>query len=167
VHHRIDLFISPTWCTLALSCNICITLAASTCFEQYYAHLQCTARLLVESDIPDAVEYNLNLLKMSIVLLETFNVIHTLQNKEIVHQFGDKNKFILWCTVRKTSNCRCHISCFGGKIRLGPNRNNFSQNTSDLTASNISWLKCLRFTLGWNFRNPPKAPEKFSNFSCY
>jgi hypothetical protein len=35
-----DLFISSTWCTFALFCNICIILAASTCFEQYYAHLQ-------------------------------------------------------------------------------------------------------------------------------
>jgi hypothetical protein len=36
--------------------------------------------------------------------VEVFNVIHILQNKEIVHQVGNKNKFILWCTVRKTSN---------------------------------------------------------------
>ena len=31
-----------------------------------------------------------------------------------------------------------------------------SQNTSDLTESNISWLKCLRFTHGWNPRKRPK-----------
>jgi hypothetical protein len=57
--------------------------------------------------IPDAVKYNFDVLKMIILLLETievFNVIHILQNKGIVHQVGNKNKFILWCTVRKTSN---------------------------------------------------------------
>jgi hypothetical protein len=32
---------------------------------------QCTARPLTESDIPDAVKYYLDLLKMSILLLET------------------------------------------------------------------------------------------------
>jgi hypothetical protein len=32
---------------------------------------QCTARPLTESDIPDAVKYNLDLLKMGIMLLET------------------------------------------------------------------------------------------------
>jgi hypothetical protein len=36
--------------------------------------------------------------------VEVFNVMHILQNKGIVHQVGNKNKFILWCTVRKTSN---------------------------------------------------------------
>jgi hypothetical protein len=108
VHHSINLFLSPTWCTFALFCNICIILDASTCFEQSYAHLQelqivfyniwyvtlcqrpcsalvesglqlyiqsilnqCTARPLTESDIPDAVKNNLDLLKMSILLLET------------------------------------------------------------------------------------------------
>jgi hypothetical protein len=40
VHHSIDLFLSPTGCTFALFFNICIALAASTCFEQYYVHLQ-------------------------------------------------------------------------------------------------------------------------------
>jgi hypothetical protein len=34
------LFYLPTWCTVHLFCNICITLNTSTCFEQYYAHLQ-------------------------------------------------------------------------------------------------------------------------------
>jgi hypothetical protein len=28
------------WCKIPLFCNICITLNTSTCFEQYYAHLQ-------------------------------------------------------------------------------------------------------------------------------
>jgi hypothetical protein len=36
--------------------------------------------------------------------VEVSNVIHILQNKGIVHQVGNKNKFIRWCTVRKTSN---------------------------------------------------------------
>jgi hypothetical protein len=40
VHHSINLFFSPTWCTIHLFCNICITLNTSTCFEQYYTHLQ-------------------------------------------------------------------------------------------------------------------------------
>jgi hypothetical protein len=30
-----DLFLSPTWCTIPLFCNICIILNSSTCFEQY------------------------------------------------------------------------------------------------------------------------------------
>jgi hypothetical protein len=36
------LFSLPTWCTISLLCNICITLntSTSTCFEQYYAHPQ-------------------------------------------------------------------------------------------------------------------------------
>jgi hypothetical protein len=34
VHHSINLFLSPTWCTFALFCNICITLDTSTCFKQ-------------------------------------------------------------------------------------------------------------------------------------
>jgi hypothetical protein len=34
VHHGINLFLLPICCTLALLCNICITLDASTCFEQ-------------------------------------------------------------------------------------------------------------------------------------
>jgi hypothetical protein len=38
------------------------------------------------------------------------NVIHILQNKETVHQVGNKNKFILWCTVRKTSNYWVYIT---------------------------------------------------------
>jgi hypothetical protein len=37
---RICLFLSPTWSTVPLFCNICITLNTSTCLEQYYAHLQ-------------------------------------------------------------------------------------------------------------------------------
>jgi hypothetical protein len=34
VRHSINLFLSPTWCTIALFCNIYITLDTSTCFEQ-------------------------------------------------------------------------------------------------------------------------------------
>jgi hypothetical protein len=36
----INLFELPTWCSIPLFCNICITLNTSTCFEQYYAHPQ-------------------------------------------------------------------------------------------------------------------------------
>jgi heterodisulfide reductase subunit C len=36
--------------------------------------------------------------------VEVSNVIHILQNKAIVHQVVDKNKFMLWRTVRETSN---------------------------------------------------------------
>jgi hypothetical protein len=31
-------FYLPTWCTISLFCNICITLNTWTCFEHYYAH---------------------------------------------------------------------------------------------------------------------------------
>jgi hypothetical protein len=34
------LFELPTWYTIPLFCNICITLNTSKCFEQYHAHLQ-------------------------------------------------------------------------------------------------------------------------------
>jgi hypothetical protein len=74
VHHSINLFLSSTSCTFALFCYICITLDASTCFEQCglrSALNHCTARPLTESDVLDAVKYNLDLLKMSILLLET------------------------------------------------------------------------------------------------
>jgi hypothetical protein len=37
---REDLFQLPTWCTIPLFHNICITLNTSTCFEQYNAHPQ-------------------------------------------------------------------------------------------------------------------------------
>jgi hypothetical protein len=40
VHHNINLFYLPTWCTISLFCNMCITLNTSTCFEQYHAHPQ-------------------------------------------------------------------------------------------------------------------------------
>jgi hypothetical protein len=40
LHHSINLFLLPTWCTIHVFYNICITLNTSTCFEQYYAHLQ-------------------------------------------------------------------------------------------------------------------------------
>jgi hypothetical protein len=30
----------PTWCTISLFCNICITLDIWTCFRHYYAHPQ-------------------------------------------------------------------------------------------------------------------------------
>jgi hypothetical protein len=49
------------------------------------------------------------------VEVEVFNVIHILQNKGIVHQIGNWNKFIQWCTIRKTSNSAKHViinSCF-------------------------------------------------------
>jgi hypothetical protein len=36
----VNLFLLPTWCTIPLFCNICITLNTSTCFEKYYCHLQ-------------------------------------------------------------------------------------------------------------------------------
>jgi protein associated with RNAse G/E len=48
--------------------------------------------------IPDAVKYNFDLLKMSIVLLEhveVFHVIHILQNNGIVHKVGNKSKFMV------------------------------------------------------------------------
>jgi hypothetical protein len=35
-----DLFYLPTWCTIPLFYNICITLNTWTCFEQYNAYLQ-------------------------------------------------------------------------------------------------------------------------------
>jgi hypothetical protein len=81
---------------------VCSSSGGPNCILQHLvcqsALNQCTVRPLTESDIPDAVKYNLVLLKMSILLLETFeasNVIHILQNKASVHQVGNKNKFIL------------------------------------------------------------------------
>jgi hypothetical protein len=38
--YKLSCFYLPTWCTICLFCNMCITLDTSTCFEHYYAHPQ-------------------------------------------------------------------------------------------------------------------------------
>jgi hypothetical protein len=114
VHHRINLFYLPTWCTIPLLYNICFTLNSPTCFEQYYAHLQevkivllqrlvssalywCTVQPLTESDDTRCCINTIwtfwRWAYYRSKHVEISNVIHILQNKAIVHQVGDKNKF--------------------------------------------------------------------------
>jgi hypothetical protein len=45
-------FCLPTWCTISLFCNICITLNTSTCFEHYYAHPQEVKIVFLQHLVP-------------------------------------------------------------------------------------------------------------------
>jgi hypothetical protein len=97
VHHSINLFLSPTWCTFASFCNICIALDASTCSSNSMlifrrSKLYFTAFGIVTRPCSTQVESTLQS-ALNRCTARASNVIHILQNKANVHQVGNKNKF--------------------------------------------------------------------------